>query len=271
MVRGDHRVNEIKLQNALGEALPPGARRRARRAGARRRLHRAERRRSQLILDAAVAPGRYVVGRQPRPTITSCSRRRPAGEPRATCARSSAGDTVDGNPIRIEPAIEVGNIFKLGTRYSEPLGATYLDENGAEQHIWMGSLRHRAGAHRGRGGRAVRRRARHLVAEGDRAVGRPRRRARQARRELEAADRAGRGDRGRRPAACCSTTARCARARSSPTPSCSAARCGSRSAGARWSPGTPRCRSAAAASITRAAFRCERAGSRGGRAVGSAP
>ena len=41
--------------------------------------------------------------------------------------------------IRIEPAIEVGNIFKLGTRYSEPLGATYLDENGNEQLIWMGS------------------------------------------------------------------------------------------------------------------------------------
>ena len=49
-----------------------------------------------------------------------------------------AGDTVDGHPIRIEPAIEVGNIFKLGTRYSSPLGATYLDESGAEQHVWMG-------------------------------------------------------------------------------------------------------------------------------------
>jgi prolyl-tRNA synthetase len=49
------------------------------------------------------------------------------------------GDTVNGHPIRIEPAIEVGNIFKLGTRYSEPFGATYLDENGKEQLIVMGS------------------------------------------------------------------------------------------------------------------------------------
>ena len=49
------------------------------------------------------------------------------------------GDTVDGHELRIEPAIEIGNIFKLGTRYSEPLGATYLDENGSEQLIWMGS------------------------------------------------------------------------------------------------------------------------------------
>jgi prolyl-tRNA synthetase len=50
-----------------------------------------------------------------------------------------AGDTVNGHPIRIEPAIEIGNIFKLGTRYSEPLGATYLDESGKEQLIVMGS------------------------------------------------------------------------------------------------------------------------------------
>jgi prolyl-tRNA synthetase len=49
------------------------------------------------------------------------------------------GDTVNGAAIRIEPAIEVGNIFKLGLRYSEPLHATYLDENGKEQFIWMGS------------------------------------------------------------------------------------------------------------------------------------
>jgi prolyl-tRNA synthetase len=50
-----------------------------------------------------------------------------------------AGDTVSGSAIRIEPAIEVGNIFKLGTRYSEPLGAAYLDESGRSQLVWMGS------------------------------------------------------------------------------------------------------------------------------------
>jgi prolyl-tRNA synthetase len=50
-----------------------------------------------------------------------------------------AGDTINGSTVRIEPAIEIGNIFKLGTRYSKPLGATYLDENGKSQLIWMGS------------------------------------------------------------------------------------------------------------------------------------
>jgi prolyl-tRNA synthetase len=51
-----------------------------------------------------------------------------------------AGDTAPGGgAIEIVPAIEVGNIFKLGTRYSEPLGATYLDEAGVERPIVMGS------------------------------------------------------------------------------------------------------------------------------------
>jgi prolyl-tRNA synthetase len=49
------------------------------------------------------------------------------------------GDTVGGRPVTIEPAIEVGNIFQLMTRYSEPLGATFLDEDGNEQAVVMGS------------------------------------------------------------------------------------------------------------------------------------
>ncbi|MGA9876536.1 MAG: aminoacyl--tRNA ligase-related protein [Solirubrobacteraceae bacterium] len=51
------------------------------------------------------------------------------------------GDThmLGEQQLTVEPAIEIGNIFKLGTRYSEPLGATYLDEQGKELPIWMGS------------------------------------------------------------------------------------------------------------------------------------
>ncbi|HEY7960785.1 MAG TPA: aminoacyl--tRNA ligase-related protein [Solirubrobacteraceae bacterium] len=48
-------------------------------------------------------------------------------------------DTIDGETIQLLTAIEIGNIFKLGTRYSEPLGANFLDEAGHEQPIWMGS------------------------------------------------------------------------------------------------------------------------------------
>ncbi|MCX6646245.1 MAG: proline--tRNA ligase [bacterium] len=41
-------------------------------------------------------------------------------------------------PLRTERAIEVGHIFKLGTKYSESMGATYLDENNLEKPIIMG-------------------------------------------------------------------------------------------------------------------------------------
>ncbi len=44
-----------------------------------------------------------------------------------------------GKPLQIERVIEAGNIFKLGTKYSVPLKATYLDEQGAEKPIIMGS------------------------------------------------------------------------------------------------------------------------------------
>lgn len=48
--------------------------------------------------------------------------------------------SVDGGGVlELVPVIEIGNIFKLGTKYSDPLGARYLDENGQEQIIVMGS------------------------------------------------------------------------------------------------------------------------------------
>ncbi len=51
-----------------------------------------------------------------------------------------AGDPgPNGGTVEVVPAIEIGNVFKLGTRYSEPLGATFLDEDGVERPIVMGS------------------------------------------------------------------------------------------------------------------------------------
>ena len=54
---------------------------------------------------------------------------------------AAAGDACVqcGKPLRIERVIEIGNIFKLGTKYSVPLKANYLDESGAEKPIIMGS------------------------------------------------------------------------------------------------------------------------------------
>ena len=44
-----------------------------------------------------------------------------------------------GAPLRYTKGIEAGHIFQLGTQYSEPLGATFLDENGKAQPMVMGT------------------------------------------------------------------------------------------------------------------------------------
>ncbi len=51
-----------------------------------------------------------------------------------------AGDaSPDGKGVlAIQRGIEVGHVFQLGTRYSEPMKATYLDENGKPQLLQMG-------------------------------------------------------------------------------------------------------------------------------------
>jgi prolyl-tRNA synthetase len=140
IVRGDHRVNELKLASALGQTFRPA------------RPEEIERRlgppgyigpvgaQAPILLDDAVASGSYVSGsNQPDAHLRGVEPGRDFEFERVDVRSVVAGDTVDGKQIRIEPAIEVGNIFKLGTRYSEPLGATFLDEDGSEQLIWMGS------------------------------------------------------------------------------------------------------------------------------------
>jgi prolyl-tRNA synthetase len=93
-----------------------------------------------VLLDAAVAPGSYVVGANaPDTHLRGVQPGRDFQFETVDVRAVVAGDTVGGATLRIEPAIEVGNIFKLGPRYSEPLGAKYLDESGREQLIWMGS------------------------------------------------------------------------------------------------------------------------------------
>jgi prolyl-tRNA synthetase len=53
-------------------------------------------------------------------------------EPDETCTHCSS-------PLRIVNAIELGHIFKLGTKYSESLNVTFLDENGQSKPVVMGS------------------------------------------------------------------------------------------------------------------------------------
>jgi len=140
LVRGDHQVNEIKLANALGiqsrpagedeieEKLgPPGF---IGPVGASVRI----------VKDRAIS-GRGLIAGANRPDLhlKGVEPGRDFAFEEVDVRSVVAGDTTDdGHEIRLEPAIEIGNIFKLGTRYSEPLGATFLDENGKEQPVVMG-------------------------------------------------------------------------------------------------------------------------------------
>ena len=143
LVRGDHRLNEIKLQNALRQASRPArgeeiAERFSSVAGFLGPVGAATR----IVADRALEglAGLVAGANEPDRHLRGVEPGRDFQAEWADVRRVEAGDTCPaGAEIRLEPAIEVGNIFKLGTRYSEPLGATYLDEAGAEHPIWMGS------------------------------------------------------------------------------------------------------------------------------------
>jgi prolyl-tRNA synthetase len=141
MLRGDHKVNDIKLALALGSQFrqanpqeieaqlgPPGSIGPVGVSG-------------RILLDDAVITdaGGYVVGaNRPDLHLRGVVPGRDFAFERGDVRNVVAGDTIGGHPVRIEPAIEVGNIFKLGTRYSDVLGAGYLDQAGASQLLWMG-------------------------------------------------------------------------------------------------------------------------------------
>ncbi|HEY5709644.1 MAG TPA: proline--tRNA ligase [Solirubrobacterales bacterium] len=141
LLRGDHRLNEIKLRNGMKTDF---------------RQARPEEIEAELgpvgyigpvgsnlpiIKDAAIVGDSYVCGaNEPDAHLRGIDPARDFEAYEMDVRTVEAGDTAPGGgALEIEPAIEVGNIFKLGTRYSEPLGATYLDESGAEREIVMGS------------------------------------------------------------------------------------------------------------------------------------
>jgi prolyl-tRNA synthetase len=144
IVRGDHRVNEIKLALALKQpfkaARPEEFEQRLGPAGF---IGPVGDHGLPVLLDEGVAVGggaNYVTGaNKPDAHLRGVEPGRDFAYETVDVREVVAGDTVNGAPLRIEPAIEVGNIFKLGLRYSIPLGANYLDDTGTSRPIWMGS------------------------------------------------------------------------------------------------------------------------------------
>jgi prolyl-tRNA synthetase len=141
LIRGDHRLNEIKLANHLGAPARP-----ARAAEIEAEVGPvgyigpvgAE---VRTLMDEAIAGAGLVTGANERDAhLVGVEPGRDFRYETCDVRAVEAGDlTAAGDPIEIETAIEVGNIFKLGTRYSEALGATYLDPDGVERPIVMGS------------------------------------------------------------------------------------------------------------------------------------
>ncbi len=146
IVRGDMDVNETKLVNALrttglraahpdeitaagmvpGYASPVGA------SGAYVVVDELVARSANLVAGAN-REGYHLrnvnVGRDYAPDLVAD----------LTSAREGDGCPNCGAPVVLRNGIEVGNIFKLGTKYTQALGATYLGEDGLEHPIVMGS------------------------------------------------------------------------------------------------------------------------------------
>jgi len=142
LVRGDQQLRERKLERVLGPFRP---------------AHRDEVRDAvgveagfvgpvgltiRIIADECLRTGCYVVGaNKPDAHLRGVVPGRDFQAEFADLHEANAGDGCGccGAPLTIEQAIEVGNIFKLGTKYSVPLRAVYLDEQGQERPIVMGS------------------------------------------------------------------------------------------------------------------------------------
>lgn len=145
-VRGDMEVNETKLANAVGaKALRPAREDEIRAVGAEPGygspvgVHGAI-----VVVDDAVTTSPNVVaganedgyhllnvnyGRDYRGDIVADIAAAQDGDACAEC----------GEGLRLVGGVEVGNIFKLGTRYSEAMGCTFLDKDGTSKPVVMGS------------------------------------------------------------------------------------------------------------------------------------
>jgi prolyl-tRNA synthetase len=143
LVRGDDRLNEMKLLAALGETFRPAeADEILETFGANGGSIGPVGITVDVVADETLREGQYVVGANRDDVHLRGVQAGRDYEPRFADLREvRAGDACPecGGHLRLQAAIEVGHIFKLGTRYSEPLKATFADEDGSERLLIMGS------------------------------------------------------------------------------------------------------------------------------------
>jgi prolyl-tRNA synthetase len=142
LVRGDHAIHERKLARAIGpdfRAAQPAEI--VQQLGAPAGSVGPVGVRVPIVADEALREGTYVVGANRegvhlRGVVPGRDFECRFADLHAVTAGEACGQC--GRPLAVEKVIEIGNIFKLGTKYSEALGAMYLDESGKEQPIVMG-------------------------------------------------------------------------------------------------------------------------------------
>jgi prolyl-tRNA synthetase len=96
----------------------------------------------EVVADDLLASGQYVTGANRDGWHLRGVEAGRDYQPRfADIRRMQDGDRCPncGGALTVQTAVEVGHIFKLGTYYSVPFNATFLDENGEERHLIMGS------------------------------------------------------------------------------------------------------------------------------------
>jgi prolyl-tRNA synthetase len=144
LVRGDDRLNEEKASHALGDGpVRPATEQEILEAfGADPGSLGPVGFQGEIVADEALREGQFVAGANRTGWHLRGVEAGRDFTPRFTDLREpKEGDACPncGGTLRFETAIEVGHIFKLGTFYSAPLHATFLDEDGQEKPLVMGS------------------------------------------------------------------------------------------------------------------------------------
>jgi prolyl-tRNA synthetase len=143
LVRGDDRLSEEKLVTALGEGYLPMTNEEIRAVfGAGGGSLGPVGVTVDIVADEALREGQYVAGANRDGWHLRGVQAGRDYRPRfADIRQAKEGDAcvVCGGKLLEQPAIELGHIFKLGTFYSVRFGARFLDEDGEEKPLVMGS------------------------------------------------------------------------------------------------------------------------------------
>ncbi len=146
LVRGDMEVNETKLTNAIkAKELRPAREEEIRAVGAVPGYASPVGLNGVLVVvDDAIAASPNLVGgaNEAGYHVRNLNYGRDYTAAVVTdIAAAGAGDACPncGAPLRTSRGVEVGNIFKLGTRYTAALGANFLDKDGQAKPVIMGS------------------------------------------------------------------------------------------------------------------------------------